>query len=241
QSTGSCHTQAMADSAEGSPRDKSRFRNAVIGVGIAQLYAWGVIYYPFSVTGKLMAADLGLSSEAAFGGFSLDQAPVRPDHALHRAMAGHSDCLPATERAQMPEKIFTSNLLVRRDVFAAEIFDESFTGWGWEDVEWGMRVTARWPILHVENTATHLGLDTPQTLADKYEQSAGNFARIAARHPDLIARYGSYKVAKVLKRAPLLKLWRPLLKAFALAEAAPLKTRAFALRLYRAALYVEAV
>ncbi|HQN52253.1 MAG TPA: glycosyltransferase family 2 protein, partial [Phenylobacterium sp.] len=66
-------------------------------------------------------------------------------------------------------------------------------------------------------------------------------ARIAARHPDLIARYGSYKVAKVLKRAPLLKLWRPLLKAFALAEAAPLKTRAFALRLYRAALYVEAV
>lgn len=177
----------------------------------------------------------------AFGGFSLDQAPVRPDHALHRAMAGHSDCLPATERARMPEKIFTSNLLVRRDVFAAETFDESFTGWGWEDVEWGMRVTARWPILHVENTATHLGLDTPRTLADKYEQSAGNFARIAARHPDLIARYGSYKVAKVLKRAPLVKRWRPLLKAYALAEAAPLKTRAFALRLYRAALYVEAV
>lgn len=177
----------------------------------------------------------------AFGGFSLDQAPVRPDHALHRAMAGHSDCLPAAERARMPEKIFTSNLLVRSDVFAAEAFDESFTGWGWEDVEWGMRVTARWPILHVENTATHLGLDTPKTLADKYEQSAGNFARIAARHPELIARYGSYKVARLLKHAPLLKAWRPLLKAYALAEAAPLKTRAFALRLYRAALYVEAV
>ncbi len=48
-----------------------RFRRAVVGVGAAQLYAWGVIYYPFSVTGKLMAADLGLSSEAAFGGFSL--------------------------------------------------------------------------------------------------------------------------------------------------------------------------
>ncbi|MCB9999599.1 MAG: MFS transporter [Methylobacteriaceae bacterium] len=60
----------MADSAEGSPRDKSRFRNAVIGVGIAQLYAWGVIYYPFSVTGKMIAADLGLSIEAAFAGYS---------------------------------------------------------------------------------------------------------------------------------------------------------------------------
>ena len=177
----------------------------------------------------------------AFGGFSLDQAPPNRDHALHRTMAGQSDCLPATERALMPEKIFTSNLLVRADVFAAESFDEGFAGWGWEDVEWGMRVAHRWPILHVENTATHLGLDTARTLADKYEQSTGNFARVVASHHAAISRYPSYKVARVLKRAPLRALWRPLLKAYALTEAAPLKTRAFALRLYRAALYAEAV
>jgi len=60
----------MADSAEASPQEKRRFRNVVIGVGVAQLYAWGVIYYPFSVTGKMMAADLGLSTEAAFAGYS---------------------------------------------------------------------------------------------------------------------------------------------------------------------------
>jgi len=60
----------MADSAEGSPQEKRRFRNAVIGMGIGQLYAWGVIYYPFSVTGRTMAADLGLSTEAAFAGYS---------------------------------------------------------------------------------------------------------------------------------------------------------------------------
>ena len=60
----------MAGSAEGSPQEKRRFRNAVIGMGIGQLYAWGVIYYPFSVTGKTMAADLGLSTEAAFAGYS---------------------------------------------------------------------------------------------------------------------------------------------------------------------------
>lgn len=60
----------MADSAEATPQEKRRFRNVVIGVGVAQLYAWGVIYYPFSVTGKMMAADLGLSTEAAFAGYS---------------------------------------------------------------------------------------------------------------------------------------------------------------------------
>ncbi len=36
-------------------------------------------------------------------------------------------------------------------------------------------------------------------------------------------------------------LWRPMIKAFALAGALPVAPRAFALRLYRAALYAEAV
>lgn len=178
----------------------------------------------------------------AFGGFSLRQTPIQRAHALHRAMASHSDCLTADCRARNPAKhVFTSNLLVRRDVFEAEAFDEGFAGWGWEDVEWGMRVARRWPILHVDNTATHLGLDTAPVMAAKYEQSAANFARVIAAHPAVVSTYPSYKVAKALKYAPLRGLWRPALKLYALLEGAPLKTRAFAMRLYRAALYVEAV
>jgi glycosyltransferase involved in cell wall biosynthesis len=188
---------------------------------------------------QLIAAE---DAPVAFGGFSLKQAPRRRDQALHRQMAAHSDCLPCEVRRLSPEKhIFTSNLLVRRDVFEAEAFDEGFAGWGWEDVEWGMRVARRWPIRHVDIPATHLGLDTARALAAKYEQSAGNFARVVASHPQVVATYPSYRAAKLLKRAPLRPVWRPMLKAFALAEAAPLPARAFALRLYRAALYAEAV
>src|SRR5690606_23100227 len=101
-----------------------------------------------------------------------DQAPPDAAHALHRALAVGGDCLPAAERRHAPEKyVFTSNLLVRRDVFETERFDEGFSGWGWEDVEWGMRVARRWPIVHIDNPATHLGLDDAETLAAKYEQS----------------------------------------------------------------------
>lgn len=178
----------------------------------------------------------------AFGGFSLKQVPDRRETALHKAMATHSDCLCAEVRGQQPEKhVFTSNLLVRRDVFAAEAFDEGFAGWGWEDVEWGMRVARRWPILHLDNSATHLGLDTAPTMVAKYEQSAANFARVVAAHPEVVSTYPSYRAARMLKRAPLKPLWRPLLKSYALAEGAPLGSRAFAMRLYRAALYAEAV
>jgi hypothetical protein len=188
-----------------------------------------------------LSASIALPA-VVFGGFSLQQAPADAAFALHRAMAGHSDCLSAAERALQPEKhVFTSNLLVRRDVFEAEGFDPNFTGWGWEDTEWGMRVAARYGVGHIDNTASHMGLDRPQDLARKYEQSSGNFARVVARHPDIMKRYPSYKAARLLKRLPLRGLWRPMLKGLALGHIAPLKARAFALRLYRAALYAEVV
>jgi hypothetical protein len=59
-----------------------------------------------------------------------------------------------------------------------------------------MRVARFYPILHIDNSATHLGLDTAPTLAAKYEQSAANFARVVARHREVVSAYPSYKAAK---------------------------------------------
>lgn len=178
----------------------------------------------------------------AVGGFSVEQASRAPAGALHRAMSAGSDCLPAAVRRRAPEKhVFTSNLLVRRDVFEAEAFDEAFSGWGWEDVEWGVRVAARYGVSHIDNPATHLGLDPAPMLASKYEQSAANFARLYARHPEVVSTYPSFRAARVLKRAPARGVWRPMLKALALADHAPMPARVAAMKLYRAALYAEVV
>jgi len=183
-----------------------------------------------------------LETEVIFGGFSLLQAPATPEFSVHRAMAGHSDCLEAAKRSLHPEKyVFTSNLLIRRDIFETEGFDANFTGWGWEDVEWAMRVSSKYRIGHIDNTATHMGLDSAASLARKYEQSVPNFARVIARHPHIVAHYPSYKVAKSLSRVPLLAAFRGLIKALALNSVLPLKLRALSLRLYRAALYAEVV
>lgn len=178
----------------------------------------------------------------AFGGFSLDRTPHDRRFALHRAMALRSDCLTAEQRALSPEKhVFTSNLLVSREVFEAIAFDEAFTGWGWEDVEWAMRVARQWPVLHPQIPASHLGLDTAETLARKYEQSAANFARVVERHPEVVAGYASFRAARILKRAPGRPLLRRAARMAALSPALPVGLRAFAMRLYRAALYAEVV
>lgn len=175
-----------------------------------------------------------------FGGFSMAQVARTPAFAVHRALSLRGECLGAAERRRTPEKyVFTSNLLVRRDVFDTEAFDESFSGWGWEDVEWGMRVSARYGVQHIDNTATHLGLDTPAALAGKYEQSAANFARVVGRHPAIVSTYPSYRLALRLKRFPAMKLWRALLKWTAVHSAAPVTARVLALKAYRAALYAD--
>lgn len=181
-------------------------------------------------------------SAVVFGGFSLEQAPNEARFAVHKALSGHAECVAAAERAKQPEKyVYTSNLLVRRDVFEAEAFDPGFTGWGWEDVEWAMRVSRRFPVGHIDNPATHMGLDEVAALTAKYEQSAPNFARVVARHPDIVAAYPSYRLARVLKRLPGLSLARPMLKRAAATAWLPVKARALSLRLYRVALYADVV
>ncbi len=180
---------------------------------------------------------------AAFGGFTV--APERPkgSHALHHAMQAAGDCLPAEARALQPAKtVASSNLLVRRDVLAAEPFDAGFKGWGWEDTDWAARVAARFGVSHPDIPARHLGLDTAAALAAKYEQSPPNFARLLARQPELVRGLPSYRAARALRLWPeSLRPLRGRLKAVALAERAPLRLRVAAMRLYRAALYAEVV
>ncbi|RZJ26598.1 MAG: glycosyltransferase family 2 protein, partial [Brevundimonas sp.] len=65
--------------------------------------------------------------------------------------------------------------------------------------------------------------------------------RMADRHPEIVAAYPSYKAAKLLKAIPGLPLLRRLMRRAAGTEALPVAARAFSLRLYRAALYADAV
>lgn len=195
---------------------------------------------------EFLARWLGLidaeAPKVAVGGFSLKQARPGPQHRLHAALQLRAECLPAAARCRDPGKyVYTSNLLARREVFDLEPFDEAFRGWGWEDVDFGMRAAARFGVVHIDNPASHLGLDTVEALLAKYDQSGPNFARFCAKHAEAAARFPSYRLAKMLKRQPGRALARAALKAAALAEAAPLSLRIVAAKLYRAFVYAEAM
>lgn len=179
----------------------------------------------------------------AYGGFRV-VAPSDRKHRLHHALTQQSDCLDAHARAQNPARFTaTSNLLVRRDLLQQTPFDESFTGWGWEDVDWALSAANIAPITHVDIPAIHGGLDEVDTLLRKYREAGPNYARLAAKHPVAVRRFDSFRWANVLRRAPARAALKHFLAWFARDPLGftPIAARCAALKLYRATISAEAL
>lgn len=174
------------------------------------------------------------------GGFSLRHAHPTAETRLHAAQSVASECVNAATRAKEPGRyVFTSNILVHRDILDSVQFDPDFKGWGWEDVDWGLRIADSFPIHHIDNPATHLGLDSDNALMQKYGRSGANFALVAERHPGAVKSTPLFKAAKRLKVLRLAGLTRPLGASLARSQRLPLKLRLFGLKLYRAATYAK--
>jgi hypothetical protein len=178
----------------------------------------------------------------AFGGLSLKQTLRSKDVALHRALLTRDKCASlAARRAAPHQHLFGANLLVRRDVMEQDRFDERFTGRGWEDVEWAMRTCARHPPIHIDNSASLMGLYSATALARQQRESAEDFGRLVAAHGGLIGGLPSYRAAMIFQKASMLWLWRPLLWMAAVGAPAPSGLRAGFMRLYQGAVYAQAV
>ena len=119
------------------------------------------------------------------------------------------------------------------------VADDGFAGWGWEDVDWGLRVAGQYPVTHIDNTATHLGLDDTESLLRKFGESGANFARLAERHPEAVRRMRLWTMAKACSRLPLRGLWTPLSRSVARTSWMPMRLRLAALKFYRALRYGE--
>lgn len=172
------------------------------------------------------------------GGFSLQQVRPTRETALHAAQARASETLSARERRAAPGRyVFTSNILVHADILRDVSFDDGFEGWGWEDVDWGLNVAKAWPVTHIQNTATHLGLDSTQAILGKYGNSGANFAHLAARHPGSVTSMPLYRMARRLQKIPLKPLWRDGAHWGARQGWLPLRLRLTCLKLYRALCY----
>jgi glycosyltransferase involved in cell wall biosynthesis len=194
------------------------------------------------IEGYLDAIETTWEPAVVVGGYSLKTAPKDKRFALHRWQAEASECLPATKRSVAPGRyVFSSNVLVHRLVLDACPFDQRFAAWGWEDTDWGLRAQQWFPVRHIDNTATHMGLDTDKALIAKYAGSGQNFVLMTTRHRDEAVKMPLYRMAKRMRRMPFRKQLTGLARKLAQFRLLPLAMRGRALKAWRAMIYAEAL
>ena len=197
-------------------------------------------------TATFLSVWLGIiatqAPRVAFGGLSLAHAAPTAETALHYALFGRSDCAPARQRARRAaQATASSNLLVERDFLLAHPFDDHFTGWGFEDVDWALDVSRVEEIMHVDNTATHAGLDDVSTLMRKSAEAGPNFGRLARKHPAHVKRFAAHRIASAMRVSPARKTQREIYGWLARDPRglAPMRVRCAAFKLLRASHYAE--
>lgn len=217
---------------------RNRLASAAIGQWLLFLDADMTVGTGFLLTWlKLIEAS---EFDAAFGGYTAD--PVEhKSHRLHAALARSSDENNADIRNQIGATAFcTSNLLARSSLMRKVRFDEHFTGWGWEDVDWAVRAGNEGALVHFDNPAGHAGWQSPDVLLRKFRDAAHNYARLLEKHPELAA-LPSAKVALILKAIPGQALMRGIWALMAKSPMAPMKARTTALKLWRASWAADAI
>ncbi len=172
------------------------------------------------------------------GGFQIDPESVTRETRLHALQSMLSDCLPAQVRSTDPGRyVYTSNIFMHRTIAESVRFDEGYSGWGWEDVDWGLRIVSQYPVHHIDNPAVHMGLDTTPSILRKYVESVQNFRRMLESHPDTVARMPIYQWAHQFARLPGCGALIFMARSCANAAILPPRLRLVALKVYRAGLY----
>lgn len=178
--------------------------------------------------------------DAAFGGYETDE-PRDERYRLHAVLARTSDQKDAAARALIgPTAFCSSNLLVRASIMRGVPFDTGFTGWGFEDVDWAVRAARTYTLIHFDNPARHDGLQTCESLLQKFADGGVNYARLLHKHPHLAMLPGA-RAARTLGAIPFQRMLRGLWAGLANSQAAPVRLRTAAIKLWRASWAAEAI
>mgnify|MGYP002638898225 CR=1 FL=1 len=150
---------------------------------------------------RWIEADAG---DVACGGLSYEQRIRRGrEYRFHLALARSTELLRPEEKSVEPWRhLTTANLLVRRSLFASIPFDPEFSGYGYEDSEWGIRVSRCARVSFIENSVSHLGLIEERELVARTARSLPNFRRLADLHPAEFSRLPIARLVRPLRRVP---------------------------------------
>jgi hypothetical protein len=148
------------------------------------------------------------------GGVAYRKQKPNPKYYLRWYYGNKREATDADIRNQKPYKSFTSfNAVFSKSIFELVKFDESFSTYGNEDTFFGDQLrNAQIPVIHINNSLYHDGLDTNEDYLNKVETSIDNLiSLLKAKKIDfnfvnenrLLATYFKCKKLKII---PILRV-----------------------------------
>jgi hypothetical protein len=125
------------------------------------------------------------------------------DHSFYFYKSLKTEAVPVKVRSRTPWRyLFTSNIMLRRTIVESVRFDPRFTGYGFEDIEWAIRLAGSYTITHIDNTCSHMGLMTKEQAFTRMRDSIDNYALLLVLHREETEGSIAKKISGFLKVFP---------------------------------------
>jgi len=165
-----------------------------------------------------------------------------PDAQLFALHSQKREWITADQRNLDPCGNFLSaNFVVPRALFFDMPFDEQFSGWGWEDTEWALRISSRAQIRHIDNTVSHMEHHKDAVWLNRIDRAADNYMRLYRLHPDAVRQHRIFPLIRALQPLRGLPPLAALLKCLALSTRLPPGIRLIFLKQFQALRYGAAM
>lgn len=138
------------------------------------------------------------------GGISYKQHTERKEnYSFYYYKSAKTEAISAKLRRRNPWRyVFTSNIVVRRTITESVPFDPRFTGYGFEDIEWALRLADSYGITHIDNCCSHMGVMSKRQTFSRMRDSIDNFALLLSLHPQKTGSSQAAKVSRILTILP---------------------------------------
>jgi GT2 family glycosyltransferase len=139
--------------------------------------------------------------KVVFGGIKYQKEKPKSKQLLRWVYGNARETIPVEKRNSNPNNTaLTSNLLIKKEVFISNLFDESITKYGYEDFVFLADLKKKGILVkHIDNPTYHLGLETSQEFLYKTKTALENLKLIT--ETSTLARSES----KLLRTYTLLK------------------------------------
>lgn len=126
-------------------------------------------------------SQINKKEKVVYGGIAYKKEKPDDDQLLRWIYGKSRESLPVEKRNANPNcKALTSNLLIKKNIFITNKFDESITKYGYEDLVFLSDLKKKGILVkHIDNTTHHLGLETSKQFLDKTKTALENLKIIA--------------------------------------------------------------